>query len=457
MRTPVHHILAMTDSNASTSPPAAVLTRRDVLTGAATLAALGAAGSSSAQSLPELPSTPKELWQWVRTQPVMEPLLAYLDTAVGGPTWRASMANEYRAREIQSLQIASLSRGDRWVQESDRIAARIGAFCGCDGDEVFFTHGAGEALGAAANGLDLAAGDEILTTTLEHPAALSPWLVLARRRGIVVKQIALPSPMSGPEEALGLFAGAVSDRTKVLCFSHVQYADGTLMPVKEICQFARQRNLVTLVDGAQALGMIEVDLHELGCDFYATTFHKWLGGSQGAGMLYVRREMLDRLWPMTPRGLDASPPVFFPSASLANEVAAAALHKLGNAVPTLWPALRGVEAAMELHEHINRARIEARIRELAIYTRLRLQQLPGLEVLTPGRPGLWAGLLAVRAAGRSARDLATTLLRNQRVYISHLAWPGTDDGALRISVHVFNTHEEIERLIEGLRQQLPRK
>lgn len=448
----------MTDSIEPTDHATPTLTRRDLLAGATVLASLGAAGGVSAQSaLPELPATTRELWQWVRTQPVMEPLLAYLDTAVGGPTWRVAMANEYRAREVQSSQIANLSRGERWVQESTRMATRVGAFMGCDGDEVLFTRGAGEALGLVANGLDLQPGDEVLTTTLEHPAALSPWLVLARRRGIVVKQIHLPSPLSGPEEALGRFAGAVNDRTKVLCFSHVQYADGTLLPVKDLCQFARPRNIVTVVDGAQAVGMIEVNVSELGCDFYATSFYKWLGGSHGTGMLYVRREMLDRLWPTTPRGLDASPPVFFPSTTLANDVSAAALHKLGNVVPTLWPALRGVEAAMDLHEHVNRARIEARIRELAIYLRLRLQQLPAVEVLTPQRAGMWAGLMSFKTSSRKATDLAATLLRNQRVYVSALAWPNDEAGALRISVHVFNTHEEIERLVEGLRQQLPRK
>lgn len=433
------------------------LTRRDVLTGALAVTSLGAGSFSHGQPLPELPSTPKELWQWVRTQALLEPMIAFLDTAVGGPTWRASMANEYRAREIQSAQIATLSRGERWVQESTRIAARVGAFCGCEADEVLFTRGAGEALGMVANGIDLAAGDEVLTTTLEHPAAIAPWLVLARRRGIAVKQIALPSPMSGPEEALGLFAGAVTDRTKVLCFSHVNYADGTLMPVKDLCQFARQRNITTVVDGAQALGMVELDLHELGCDFYAGSLHKWLGGSHGTGLLYVRREMLDRLWPTTPRGLDASPPIAFATQSPANEGVPAALHKLGNAVPMLWPALRGSEVAMDLQQHINRARIEARTRELAIYTRLRMQQLPGIELLTPARPGLWAGLLTARFAGRSADSLAAALQRNQRVFVSHLAWPGSDQGALRVSLQVFNTHEEIEHLVEGLRQQLPRR
>jgi|HigsolmetaAR201D_1030396.scaffolds.fasta_scaffold10103_2 isopenicillin-N epimerase len=432
------------------------LTRRELLAGATAFASLAAAGTASAQNLPELPTSSRELWQWVRLQPVIEPHLAFLDSAVGAPTWRSAMVAEYRAREAQSMQIGPWSRGERWVQETNRMTARVAAFVGCDPDEIVFTRGAGEALGFVANGLDLSAGDEILTTSLEHPTALSPWLVLARRRGIVVKQISLPSPLTGSEQVLGAFAGAVTERTKALCFSHVQYADGAVLPVKELCQLARQRGLITVVDGAQALGMLQLDLRSLGCDFYAASFHKWLGGSHGTGMLYIRRDMIDRLWPVTPRGLDASPAIAFPSASVGNDGVGAALHKFGNAVPTLWAALRGVEAAMDLQQHVNRARIEARIRELAIYARLRLQQLPGIELLTPSAPGLWAGLLTMRFALRTAQELSAALARNQRIYVGALAWPGSEQGALRVSLNVFNTHEEVERLFEGLRQQLPR-
>jgi len=442
----------MTDSDLPFRP----LTRRELLAGATALASLAGANAASAQNLPELPTTSKELWQWVRLQPMIEPQLAFLDSAVGAPTWRSAMVHEYRAREAQSLQIAPWSRGERWTQETNRLAARVAAFVGCDPDEIVFTHGAGEALGVVANGLDLSAGDEIVTTSLEHPAALSPWLVLARRRGIVVKQISLPRPLNGPEQVLGAFAGAVTERTKALCFSHVQYSDGAVLPVKDLCQFARQRGLMTVVDGAQALGMLQLDLRGLGCDFYAASFHKWLGGSHGTGMLYIRREMIDRLWPVSPRGLDASPAIAFPSAALGNDGVGSALHKFGNVVPKLWPALRGAEAAMDLQQHVNRARIEARIRELAIYARLRLQQLPGIELLTPSAPGLWAGLLTMRFASRSAAELGAALARNQRVFVGVLSWPGSEQGALRASFNVFNTHEEIERLFEGLRQQLPR-
>jgi selenocysteine lyase/cysteine desulfurase len=119
-------------------------------------------------------------------------------------------------------------------------------------------------------------------------------------------------------------------------------------------------------------------------------------------------------------------------------------------VPYLWPALRGSEAALDLQAQLNRARIEARVRELAIYARLRLQQLKKVELLTPGRPGLWAAILSLRVPGRSATELADALVRNHRVYVRRLDWPKSEEGALRVSMHIFNSHDDVERLLTGL-------
>lgn len=431
----------------------ASLNRRELLTAAAGVASLGAADLALAQN-GTLPSSSRELWRWVKTQPVLETQIVYLDAASVGPTLRAAMAAEYRARDAQSFSLATTSAADYWSTETNRLATRVATFIGCDADELLFTRGAGEALSTVAAGLDLNAGDEVITTSREHPAALMPWLVLARRRGIVVKQINLPAPLTGPEQALGLFAGAVTDKTKVLAFSHVQYADGALMPVAELCQFARQRNLVSVVDGAQAMGMLDYQIRDLGCDFYATSFHKWLGGPQGTGALYVRREMLDRLWPVEPRGLDASPPVFVPTQSAGHENVPATLHKLGNVLPHCWPAFRGLETALDFHQQVGRSKIEARVRELAIYARLRLQQLADVEILTPGRPGLWAGILTIQAARHSGADLAMSLARGHRVFVSGLEWPQSERGAVRISLHIFNTHDEVEKLLQGLDRAL---
>ncbi len=428
-------------------------TRRELLTATAGLASLSAALPAAAQN-GVIPSSSRELWQWVKTQPVLDQQVSYLDVATSGPTLRAAMAAEYRAREAQSLALATTTAEGHWATESVRLATRFAAFLGCDADELMFTRGAGEALSTVAFGLDLNAGDEVLMSSREHPAAVAPWLILARRRGIVVKQVDLPAPLTGPEQALGLFAGAVSERTKVMVFSHVQYADGALLPVADLCQFARQRNIITVVDGAQAMGMLDFQIRDLGCDFYATCFHKWLGGSHGTGGLYVRREMLDRVWSIEPGGLDASPPIITPTQSLGHEHVPATLHKLGNIVPHLWPALRGSESALEFQQQIGRSKIEARVRELAIYARLRLQQLANAEILTPARPGLWAGILTLRSTRHTGKDLATSLAKGNRVFVRGLEWPGSEQGALRLSVHVFNTHDEVERLLLGLNRAL---
>lgn len=441
----------MNDSNARR------LTRRDLIASSlATSVAAGALGSSPsvlAQPANGMPAITKELWQWFRTQPVLDLQRTYLDVASAGPTLRAAMATEYRVHDSQSLNIAALADG-QWSTETTRLATAFAAFVGCDADEVLFTRGSGEALATVAAGLDLNPGDEVLTTNREHPAALSPWLLLARRRGIVVKQIELPAPMTGPEQALGLFAGAVTDRTRVLAFSHVQYADGTVLPVQGLCQFARQRNLISVVDGAQALGMLDFSLRDFGCDFYGTSFHKWLGGSNGTGMLYVRREMLDRIWPSQPRGIDASPPVITPTQAAGHMGVPAALHKLGNIVPMAWAPLRGAEVALEFHQQVLRNRIEARIRELAIYARLRLQQLPGVDLLTPNLPGLWGGILSFHVPGRLASDIALGLVRGHRVFVRDMQWPGKSEGAVRISVHAFNSHDEVDKMFQGLQQVL---
>ena len=428
------------------------ISRRDLLATGLGAASLAATDLALAQ-LPGMPASSRELWQWVRTQAVFDLTLAYLDIASAGPTLRAVMNAEYRAREAQSFGVMDTA-GDRWPAETNRLVGRFATFLGCDVDELMFTRGSGEALAMAAAGLDLAQGDEIITTNREHPAALSPWLVLARRRGVVVKQIDLPSPLTAPEQATGLFAGALTERTKAFVFSHVQYSDGAVMPVRELSALARQRNVISIVDGAQAIGMLDFQLRDLGCDFYAGSFHKWLNGSHGTGMLYVRREMLDRLWASAPRGIDAVPPVVTPTQSPGNNGVPAALHKLGNIVPLAWPALRGAEIAIEFQQQVLRSRIEARIRELAIYTRLRLQEMSGLELLTPARPGLWAGILSFRTRGRPAPQVAEALTRGHRVYVRALQWPNVSDGALRVSLHIFNSHDDIDRLIRGLQQAL---
>jgi selenocysteine lyase/cysteine desulfurase len=389
---------------------------------------------------------------------VLDTGLTYLDTGSLGPALRVAMVAEYRARENANFDPIAYWQTRLSSQSINALLTRLGAFVGCAADEIALTSGATEALNLVSNGLDLAPGDEILTTSHEHPAALYAWLLQAQRKGIVVNQVPLPSPLTGPEQPLGLIAAQVTPRTRVLAFSHIQYTDGAMLPVKELCAFARQRNIVSVVDGAQALGAAQLSLHEFGCDFYAASLHKWLAAPYGMGLLYVRREMLNAvapLWVDTPTGWRDKDR--FDRASSDDDARAtwpATLRKLGSGFRYQGPLLNALEATLDIHERIGRERIEARVRELAIYARLRLQQLHGVELLTPSHPSMWNGIMSLRPRTTTSAALANALLRDNRVATRAIAHPDIGLDALRICLHIFNSHDDVERLLQALSRQL---
>src|SRR6266496_3835013 len=171
-----------------------------------------------------------------------------------------------------------------WNQFRDPLAA----FVGCKRDEIALVRNATEANSYIANGLDLKAGDEVLITDQEHPGGEQPWNLRAKRYGIVVKKITLPKPVPNAAAGLNLFNDAITPRTRVLFFSHITTATGVVLPAKELCRLARTKGILSAVDGAHVIGMMKLNLRELGCDMYSSSPHKWLQAPKGTGFLYVR-------------------------------------------------------------------------------------------------------------------------------------------------------------------------
>ena len=164
----------------------------------------------------------------------------------------------------------------------------VAAYLGAKPDEIVFTRNTTESNNFVVHGLDLGPGDEVVLTEHNHPSNRASWQVRARREGFSVVEVPVPSPPSEPQELMDALVAATTPRTRVMSYSHVTNLGGCRYPAREINTWARDRGILTLVDGAQSCGSIDVDLHGINCDFYTASGHKWPCAPREVGVLYVR-------------------------------------------------------------------------------------------------------------------------------------------------------------------------
>ena len=426
---------------------------------------MGAGGSAALwlarAEAQEFPTSARELWPMLRAQPVLDSGVTWLDTASYGPSLRAVLVEEYRQREALSLDRETYVRERCGGEAMRQLLGTLAGFFGAGADDIALTSGATQALNMVAAGLDFTPGDEILTTAHDHPAAVYPWLLQAKRRGLKVNQIQLPSPLPAPDQVLDTFRAALTERTRLMCFSHVQYTDGTVLPVRELCALARERNVLTLVDGAQAAGMVPVQLRALGCDFYAASLHKWINGPAGTGFLYFDEAARFRLWPAvvaSAHDWDAVDRFGAALAPLPSEYRAAwpaSLRKFSYDDPYSIPHWQALLPAIVLQQEIGPARASARIRELAWYLRMELQRIEGVRVLTSTHPELWAGIVAFEIPGIDSGELVAALAE-ARIVVRRVQHAGAAFDAVRVSPHIYNDFGDLERLASAVRRRARR-
>ena len=312
-----------------------------------------------------------------------------------------------------------------WNEFRDPLAE----FVGCHRDELALLRNATEANSYVANGIDLKAGDEVLITDQEHPGGEHPWDLRAKRYGIVVKKIMLPKPVKNPAQVLNLFSDAITPRTRVIFFSHITTYSGVVLPVKEICALARSKGILSAVDGAHVPGMMRLNLHELGCDMYSSSPHKWLQAPKGSGFLYVRDEVIDRLWnTIATEGWDET------------KLRAERFQRIGSSnVPALW----GLRASVKLATDIGMDRIERRHRHLCDYI-LEAMIKRGAESWTSPDPSMRCAIATVNVPTVERTPLENRLWNEKKIRIR-----GGDPHKLRLSTPYYLSKADIDRFLAG--------
>ena len=322
--------------------------------------------------------------------------------------------------------------------QSETIRTGLAELFGCDREEIAITRNASESLEICLMGMDFKRGDEILSTTQDYPRMLTTLRQRERREGLVLKLVQIPIPPKDVSEITAAFERGVTSRTKLILVSHQVNITGQITPVKAICDMARARGIETIVDGAHSFAQFDFKQKDLGCDYFGTSLHKWLYAPKGSGLLYVRRDKIEKLWPL-----------------MAAESKRASDIRKFEEVGTHSAAPRlAIGEAMLFHNGIGGKRKEARLRYLSRYWMNRLKDVPKIGFNTSFDPNQSCAIANVKVDGIDPTAIGSYLFNKHRIFttpIVHEEFKG-----IRITPNVYTTLNELDRFCD-LMEKIARK
>jgi selenocysteine lyase/cysteine desulfurase len=385
---------------------------------------------------PAISGSGETFWKSVRAQFVMPPDLGVLNAANLCPASRPVL--EALKRETDSVdKDPSAQNRARLSGEKEALRKALAAFLRATPEEIVITRNTSEANNMVSSGLDLKAGDEVIVFQDNHPSNLTAWNEKAKRFGYTVITIPQKNPHPGMEYYLDAYKKAITPRTKLLSFTHLSSSVGDLFPARQLCALAREHNVLSLVDGAQSFGLLDVNLTDMSPDFYTGSAHKWPCGARECGVLYINTRAHKQIWPSIYSA--------YPGAVGISRT----FESFGQRDEATMIAFR---TALEFQTQVGREAIERRSRALAQQLIAGLAKLPDVKVWTSPNPSLNAAVVSFQAGSLNSGKLGQLLYEKDKI---GTAGRGSGDrGGLRASPHFYNTPEEIERLVAAVGRYL---
>jgi selenocysteine lyase/cysteine desulfurase len=396
-------------------------------------------------------------WSVVASQFLLREGLTYMNTGTRGPSPRSVYMAQVGALEALNSDYFGYGQTFYTDEYQKSVRQKLARFVGAREKEIAFSLNTTDGMITGTFGVKLGPGDEIVYTNHDHTGGAHPVLQRAAKDDLMVKVIDLSDakfhPPGSPDDILKAFESAITPRTKLLSFCHVNYSDGCVLPVKEICEMARAKGVLTLVDGAQPPGMMKLDLHALGCDMYAGPCHKWVLAGMQTGFFYIREDVRERVVPVLTTMATESRTMYGPVPAdsryqpLFREAAAYEMHGSHD-----YAARVSMDAALDFHELVTPEAIEARDRHLAQKVHRGLRAIPGVSVLTSDDPELGCALVAFKLAGVATKELNELLWKNHDIYIRSVTHEEIGWDANRVSLHVMVTSAQIDKFLGAVEE-----
>jgi selenocysteine lyase/cysteine desulfurase len=287
-------------------------------------------------------------------------------------------------------------------------------------------------------GMDLKSGDEVLTTTQDYPRMLTTLRQRERREGLLLKLIKIPIPPRNINEITAAFERGITNRTRVIMIAHQINITGQITPVKAVCDMARAKGIETIVDGAHSFGQFDFKQKDLGCDYFGTSLHKWLCAPKGTGLLFVKRERIEKLWPLMAA-----------ESTQNNDIRKFEEIGTHSAAPRL-----AIGEALLFHRGIGAKRKEERLRYLSRYWMNRLKDLPGIRFNTSFDANQSCAIANVSVENVDPVKIGAYLFDKHRIFttpIVHEEFRG-----IRITPNIYTTLPELDRFC-GVMETIVRK
>ena len=389
------------------------------------------------EALTDYPGTPQEIARdesfWFEVQQAFTVDRSLINLNNGGVSPSPAVVQDaMKKHEDFSNKAPTYTMWGIQEPQKEGVRKRLARMFGCDPEEIAITRNASEGLQICQLGIDLKKGDELLTTNQDYPRMITTWKQRERRDGLVMKQFSIPVPAENPDEIVSLFEKNITSKTKVILMCHVINLTGQILPVKKVVHMARKKGIPVLIDGAHSFAHFDFKLEDIGCDYYATSLHKWLCAPHGTGMLYVRKNKIKDLWPMmaAPERMDDNIRKF---------------EEIGThpAAPFL-----SIAEAMTFHQGIGAKRKEERLRYLRNRWAERLIKYDKVHLNTSLKPEFSCGLANVQIKGIDPGKLTSHLWNKERIIvipIKHAEFQG-----IRVTPNVYTTLEEIDRFADAM-------
>lgn len=316
-----------------------------------------------------------------------------------------------------------------------KVAAKLASLVGAPANEVVITRNTTESLDMIIGGLDWKPGDEAVMAEQDYGAMIEMFKQVARRFGVVNKMVSVPLHPSSDDEIVDLYRNAITDKTRLLMICHMINITGQILPVRKICDMAHSKGVQVMVDGAHAVAHFRFNIPDLNCDYYGSSLHKWLSTPLGAGLLWVKKENIGKVWPLIAEGEKPMDDI-----SRLNHIGTHPVH-----------TDLAISDAIDFYLKVGPERKEERLRYLQTYWTSRVRSLPNIMLNTPADPSRCCGIANVGIKGMKPADLSDTLMNKYKIYTVPIDGQGVH--GCRISPNIYTTPAELDVLIKALKEQ----